>query len=130
MPESPKPRILIVDDDQHAAHLMAEAMELMGYDATAAYDYKYALTVAHDYRPHVVLIDLVMSDLNGFQFATALRQSVATAEIPLIAFVAAADSLARHQAIRSGFDRLIVKPAQFHQVIDAIEELLRFTALP
>jgi DNA-binding response OmpR family regulator len=129
MESSRKPRILIVDDDREAADLLAEAMALMGYDATVAYTGKAALSLAPEYIPDVVVIDLIMPFIDGFTVAAELRGSDPRTSIGLIALTASDDAMSKDRALASGFNRFIVKPASLSAIVDAINDHLAYSPI-
>src|SRR5579883_2092683 len=68
------PRVLVVDDSWDTADSLAQLLTLWGYDAEAGYGGAAALEAARTYRPDVVVLDVAMPSMDGFQVAVALRQ--------------------------------------------------------
>jgi CheY-like chemotaxis protein len=110
----------VVDDNRDAADTMASVLRLLGHDARTAYDGEQALTIAVNFNPRVVLLDLNMPGANGFSVLQRLREL--PAELPM--FVAAitgygeADDRARTSA--AGFDAHLRKPVDIAQLREVL----------
>jgi len=81
-------RVLVVDDNVKAVELMATALEAEGYLVMRAYGGAEAIEVARSARPDLVVLDLMMPEVSGFEVARALRESEHTARIPILVFTA------------------------------------------
>ncbi|WP_286159333.1 response regulator [Janthinobacterium sp. HH01] len=114
------PRILIVDDNDAAADIAAELLGLYNYKTAVAYSGTEGLQTAMVFMPDVVLLDLGMPGMDGYQVATALRAMPAFREVALIAFTAWNDpaTLARTRSV--GFDQHITKPSSLDEILNAI----------
>ena len=80
-----KNRILIVDDDVDFAEELHELLSLSGYSPTTVNDSEEAVSVARQTKPDLIIVDIKMEGLNGFQVADKLNQFSETADIPVIA---------------------------------------------
>lgn len=120
-------RILVVDDNHDAADLTAQLLEMHGHIAAAAYDGQQGIEVAIQFLPDVVLLDIAMPGLDGFDVATALRQVPALQKSVLIAYTARNDDATRARAATSGFDRHLVKPARLDVILQTVEQTKRIT---
>jgi len=80
--------VLVVDDDRELRELLAEALELDGFDVKSAADGKQALALLGRWRPHVILLDLNMPEMDGWAFRRAQRAQPSIAAIPVIVFSA------------------------------------------
>jgi DNA-binding response OmpR family regulator len=114
-------RVLIVDDNRDAADLIAEFLELSGHATTLAYDGRAALTMACHFKPDVILLDLGLPDLDGFQVAAALRELREFAGTRVVALTAWGDPATRARTALAGFDMHLVKPASFDMILNAIQ---------
>ena len=110
-PEMPL-RLLLVDDIIAVAESLSVLLELEGYQVRTAYTGRTALEVAHAFQPEIVLLDLGLPDLNGFEVARRLRASSISSVRLLIALTAygSAEDRARTHAV--GFDHHLVKPVE------------------
>jgi CheY-like chemotaxis protein len=121
-----QPRILIVDDVANAADSLALLLEVWGYAAEVCYGGPAALETAHNYRPKVVLLDIEMPGMDGFQVAQHLREQPEFANTVLIGRSAYADEACRSRARLVGFDHYLVKPVD----LDYLRALLDRAAPP
>jgi CheY-like chemotaxis protein len=104
-------RILVIDDYADEAHSLAELVELWGHEAHIALNGIDGLVAANDFRPDVVLCDLVMPGIiDGCRVAESLRRHAALSGALLVAVTAHSDNEHRRQAARAGFHAYVVKP--------------------
>lgn len=106
-------RVLTADDDRDTADTTADLLRLDGHEVIAVYDGTQALEAARGFWPHVVVLDINMPGLNGYQVAAALReQETAAHRFVLIAHSARMEPSDLERARLAGFDHYLVKPAQ------------------
>lgn len=113
-------RVLVVDDNVDAAQSLALLLEESGHDVQTTYDGPTALEVALAFRPNVVLLDIGLPGLDGFEVAKRLRQDPDLKNIVLVAMTGygqVTDKLRSHNA---GFDHHLVKPADFGKVLQIL----------
>jgi CheY-like chemotaxis protein len=103
-------RVLIVDDVQDITAMLGELVTLLGHEACVANHGSEALERAREFRPDIVLLDLGMPEVDGFEIARKLRAQPDGASIDLIAISGWGHASARHEAVRAGFDRHFLKP--------------------
>ena len=77
-------RILVVDDHQDSADTLALLLGLMGHEAITAYDGARALALAAGFKPHVLLLDIAMPGLDGYEVALRLRSDMPDAGVHMI----------------------------------------------
>ena len=116
-------RVLVVDDNQDAAHALRLLLETEGHRVMVAADGAAGLALAREHRPDVVLLDIGLPTLNGYEVATRIRADPALKGTMLIAITGYGQMHDRARASASGFDRHLVKPVEFR----ALQELLRQT---
>ncbi len=109
--------ILVVDDNPDARETLAEALQIAGYDVRTAEDGRLALEMAVRRRPALVLLDLMMPVMDGWQVVEAMRVDPGLASIPVV-IVSAATS-----APPAGLP-VIHKPASFEEVLDVVRRAL------
>ncbi|MGZ8160518.1 MAG: response regulator, partial [Methylobacter sp.] len=107
---SSKLRILVVDDNLDVASSLAMLMEMMGNNVRMAHDGEKAVTVAKEFRPHVVLLDIGLPKLNGYEAARAIRQEPWGKNIFLIAATGWGQEDDKRKSKEAGFDLHMVKP--------------------
>jgi CheY-like chemotaxis protein len=113
-------RVLVVDDNRDAADSLAEIVEMLGHAAIVAYDGAGALAKARADAPDVVLCDIGLPGMSGYDVARSLRDGARNGVL-LVAVTGYAQPQDVTRALDAGFDRHIAKPAS----IEDIERLLR-----
>ena len=103
-------RILLVDDNQDALQPTAALLALWGHDARVAADGASALRLARAWRPQLVLLDIGLPGMDGFQLAAALRQEPALASCRIIAMSALYRATDDACLAAAGIDQLLRKP--------------------
>ena len=120
----PSRRILIVDDNVDAAKTLGELLELYGYEVHLGYDGPTAIKKALAYRPQVVLLDIGLPGMNGYEVARALRQQESLSGMLLAALTGYGQEEDRNRSREAGFDYHFTKPVDLsalQQVLDAAE---------
>ena len=113
-------RVLVVDDIVDTAQTLAMLLEMSGHDLRTAYTGPNALKAALDYRPNVVLLDIGLPGLNGYEVAKRIRQQPVLHNILLVAMTGYGQETDRQLSRESGFDHHLVKPVDF----DKLKEIL------
>ncbi|MBH2010612.1 MAG: response regulator [Xanthomonadaceae bacterium] len=103
-------RVLVVDDNVDGAESLAAVLEIEGHQISIAYDGHQAVRQATQWRPDVVLLDIGLPGMDGYQVARALRGAAATSEITLIALTGYGQPEDVERAKAAGFDHHLVKP--------------------
>jgi CheY-like chemotaxis protein len=116
----PTQRILVVDDNNEAADISAELLELHGYRTAVAYTGLAGLEAVRTFQPHAVLLDLGMPGMDGYQVAAALRAVPDYDDVALIAFTAWGDVVTRQRVVDTGFDEHVIKPANLERILAAV----------
>ena len=107
----PGQRVLVIDDNEDAANSLAELLRHSGHEVDVAYNGMCALARVRAKRPDVVLCDLGLPELSGFDFARAIRREHAQV-IRLVAISGYAQPEDVRRSIEAGFDAHLAKPAQ------------------
>ena len=101
-------RVLVVDDNRDTADTLGWLVESCGHDVRVAYDGGEVLQVAQSFQPHVVLLDIGLPNLDGYELAGMLRQSLTG--VLIIAVTGRGDESQRQKAAEAGFNFSLVKP--------------------
>jgi CheY-like chemotaxis protein len=120
----PPKRILLVDDYPDALEIWGLYLRALGYDVTTADDGLKAVEQAHQSCPDIIVLDLELPGITGFEAAVRLRQSPDTADIPLIAATGYSHVKQLDHARDCGFDSIVVKPCEPSALVAEIERLL------
>ena len=118
-------RILIVDDNVDSAESLAMLLELTGHIARTAHDGPAALETALAFRPRVVLLDIGLPRMDGYEVARRLRQDPAYAGMTVIAMTGYGQEEDRRRSKEAGFDRHLVKPVDPDELQDLLLQLPR-----
>jgi CheY-like chemotaxis protein len=105
-------RILVVDDYKDTAESMAVLIRYWGYDAAVCYDGASVLEIALRYRPMVVLLDIALPGMDGFQVARHLRGRPELGNLVIIGISGYGGIQYRVRALTGGFDHYRVKPVE------------------
>jgi signal transduction histidine kinase/CheY-like chemotaxis protein len=116
-------RFLIVDDNALAADTMAELLELTGYVARAVYSGEAAMKVGEAFEPDIVLLDLGMPKMDGYETAQQLRQTPWGSRARLVAVTGWGDASDRKKTAEAGFDGHFVKPVDLDAVVKFVESM-------
>ncbi|HEU4694935.1 MAG TPA: response regulator, partial [Vicinamibacterales bacterium] len=103
-------RILVIDDNQDAANATAMLIEDMGGQSRVAYDGEHALAVLQEYQPEVVLLDIGMRGLDGYETCQRIRRVLGN-RVMLVALTGFGQKQDKERATRAGFDAHLTKPA-------------------
>jgi signal transduction histidine kinase/CheY-like chemotaxis protein len=109
-------RVMVVDDNQDAAQMLAMLLEVQGHAVSVEYDGRGALQRARLERPQVMLLDIGLPDTDGYALARKLRALPELAGATLVALTGYGQDDDRRQAEEAGFDHHLVKPADLAQV--------------
>ncbi len=103
-------KILVVDDNRDAAESLSMLLELKGHEVRRAYDGENALQLAEEFRPQMVLLDLGMPKMNGYEACRRIREQAWGAQMTLIAVTGWGQEDDRRKSTAAGFDGHLVKP--------------------
>ena len=119
-----KEKILIVEDDPMHMRLLEMTLRAQNYTLLKATDGEEALDIAARERPDLILMDIRLPKMSGFEVAKKLRENPALSHIPIIAITAHAMSGDRDKIIASGCDTYLTKPVDTRQLPGVIAEML------
>ena len=114
-------RVLIVEDERDVAELISDVLGMEGFETCPSYG-EIALTDALRFQPDVVLLDLMMPVVDGFEVARRLREHDETRELPIIVMTAMHDALAKASEI--GTPYVLPKPFDIEQLTQKVEDAL------
>jgi len=121
-------RVVVVDDNQDAAQMLATLLEVQGHAVSVEYDGRGALLRARIERPHVMLLDIGLPDTDGYALARQLRAIPELRGVTLIALTGYGQDEDRRLAEEAGFDHHLVKPADLAQVSTILASVQRSTS--
>src|SRR5512136_720255 len=119
-------RILLADDDEMIVDVLRYQLEAEGYTVIVAYDGEQALNLARSSDPDLVLLDVMMPKVQGWEVCRELRH---TSVVPILMLTARGEELDRVLGLELGADDYIVKPFSFRELLARIRAHLRRVAL-
>lgn len=122
--DPPMSRILVVDDSPTEVHVLKTLLERHGHEVLTATSGEEGLAQARSGQPDVILMDVVMPGLNGFQATRQLAQDEATAAIPVIVVTTKDQETDRVWALRQGARDYIVKPVSEPDLLARLGDVL------
>jgi twitching motility two-component system response regulator PilH len=123
-PENPMARILIVDDSPSQLMGMKRIVEKLGHEAVTAEDGAAGVEAAKTNLPDLILMDVVMPNLNGFQATRAISKEATTAQIPVVLVTTKDQETDKVWGMRQGAKAYITKPITENQLVEVINSLL------
>jgi CheY-like chemotaxis protein/two-component sensor histidine kinase len=117
---SSRHRILVVDDNRDAAETMAELLGLTGNDLRTAHDGIEAVEVAAEFRPHVVLLDIGLPRMDGYEVARKIREQPWSSGTVLVALTGWGQEEDRRRSREAGFDHHLIKPVEPEALLELL----------
>ncbi len=123
-PEAAKPKVIIVDDDRDTREMLTLALELEGFEVSQAANGLRLISAMHVDRPDVILLDVMMSWIDGFELCRAIKKNDDFADIPVV-FISARKSTEDERAgMEAGAVDYFAKPLDVDRLIARIREIL------
>lgn len=123
--DEPRPpcRVLVVDDNEDAAISLAMVLEMLGHQTRVAHDGLAGVEAAAEFRPQLVLLDIGLPKLGGYDVARRIREAPWGKELTLAAVTGWSQETDRDRAEEAGFDRHLTKPVKLETLKDLLENL-------
>jgi CheY-like chemotaxis protein len=121
-------RILVVDDNEDGANSLGQMLQIMGNDVRVAHDGLAAIEAAEDFRPQVILLDIGMPKLDGYDACRRIRKKPWGKSTVLIALTGWGQEEDRRRTSAAGFDYHLVKPVESSTLLKVLEEATRISA--
>jgi len=119
-----KPRILVVDDEQMNIELL-DGFLSVDYDILKAYDANEALLIVEKDSPDLILLDIMMPGIDGYEVCKKLKDDPKTMHIPIIMVTALREKEDKIKAIKAGADDFLSKPIDYYELVVRVKSLLR-----
>ncbi|HSF48676.1 MAG TPA: response regulator, partial [Burkholderiales bacterium] len=123
------PKILVVDDVVQNVRLLADLLSFKGYDVVTASSGTAALEKISAEQPDLLLLDVVMPGMSGYQVCQAIRKNPATGVLPIILVTALDPNEERIKGLEAGADDFLVKPVNQQELFARVRSLLRVKQL-
>jgi CheY-like chemotaxis protein len=123
-------KILLVEDNEMSRDMLSRRLERRGYQVIIAVDGQAGVALARSHAPDLILMDMSLPMLDGWEATRQLKAAIETRAIPIIALTAHAMSGDREQALEAGCDDYDSKPVEFARLLGKIQVLLDKEATP
>ncbi|GAB4185622.1 MAG: hypothetical protein Fur006_24270 [Coleofasciculaceae cyanobacterium] len=127
--DTPKANILIVDDTPDNLRLLSKILTEQGYEVAKALNGQMALTAVQASPPDLILLDINMPDMSGYEVCERLKANDQTKEIPVIFLSALDEWLDKAKAFRAGGVSYVIKPFKHEEVLIRVQNQLKLTRL-
>jgi DNA-binding response OmpR family regulator len=117
-------RILVVDDEVYIAHILEFSLGMEGYEVITATSGDEALSMADQEDPDLIVLDIMMPDMDGYQVCKCLREDDRFAEVPVILLSAEHGGAQREKGLEVGASAYVTKPFRPMELIERIRHLL------
>ena len=117
-----KTKILIVDDEKHIAELISLYLTKEGFETREVYDGRKAMDEFYSFKPELVLLDLMLPGVDGYQICTTIRKN---SDVPIIMLTARSDTFDKVLGLEMGADDYIVKPFEPKEMVARVKAVLR-----
>ncbi len=125
-PERQEPYVLAVDDEEHITELIAMALGFQGFEVDRAASGREALAAIGRRRPDLIVLDVMLPDLDGFEVARRLRQTEgAGTRVPIIFLTARDTTQDKIEGLRLGSDDYVTKPFSIEELVERVKAVLR-----
>ena len=117
-------KVLVVDDEEHIVMILKDSLEFSGFQVVTAYDGLEALERVSKDRPDIIILDIGMPKLDGWEVCRRLKGDEKTKAIPIIILTAYAQTSDQRKGAQLGAERFISKPCDLTYLVEEINALL------
>jgi CheY-like chemotaxis protein len=117
-------KILLIDDNQDSIESTADLLKYFGYSVRTAQDGEQGLKVASEFQPHLILSDIGLPGIDGYQLAPALRKMAEGRKLVLAAITGYGQDLDKARCRSAGYDHHMVKPLEADTLLNYIAQLV------
>jgi len=118
------PKILIIEDNESSRDMLARRLSRRGYQVIAAADGRRGIVLAHEQSPDLIVMDMSLPEIDGWEATRRLKADRATRAIPIVALTAHAMASDRKKAMDAGCDDYHTKPVDFEGLVRSMEAFL------
>ncbi|MBI5805370.1 response regulator [candidate division TA06 bacterium] len=129
MNQDPKPKVLVADDEPTIVNFFIAALSDQGYEIESAVNGAQAVEKALSFLPDVILLDVMMPELNGYQVTEKLKANPATEGIPIVLVTGLGSVEDKVQGLESGADDFLTKPFNLQEMLARVHSLIKLKKL-
>ncbi|MEK9149462.1 MAG: response regulator [Candidatus Desantisbacteria bacterium] len=118
-------KILVIDDELHIRKIIEIKLKGAGYEIFTAEDGEEGLRKASELLPDLIILDLLMPKMDGFELCQTLKEKDATRNIPIVALTALAQKSEIEKARQAGADKVLTKPFSPRDLLSEVEEIMK-----
>ena len=118
------PKILLIEDNEWSRDMLARRLSRRGYQVISAADGRRGIALAHDRSPDLIVMDMSLPEIDGWEATRRLKADPATRAIPIVALTAHAMASDRQKAMDAGCDDYHTKPVDFESLVRSLEAFL------
>ena len=122
-------RILIVDDMPANTRLLESKLSAEYYQVATAHDGFEAIRLAHSWQPDLILLDIMMPDMDGYETCRRLKDDIGTIHIPVVMVTALGEPSERLRGLEAGADDFLTKPVEYDTLLARVKSLVRLKRL-
>jgi DNA-binding response OmpR family regulator len=117
-------KILVIEDDPATSRLVDYSLRHEGYQVTTASNGLEGIRKAHNEAPDLIILDVMLPGMDGFEICHRLRSDPDTAELPILMFSAKAQEIDKDTGLKVGADDYLSKPSAPADIVDHVQKLL------
>src|SRR2546426_8169961 len=123
-------KILIVEDEQGVVHLLKQRLEPEGFQVIAAYNGQAGLRAVAEARPDLIILDLTLPELDGFELCRRIRRQPESARLPILVLSGRTEEVDKVVLLELGADDYVTKPFSPKELVARVKTLLRRVSTP
>ena len=116
-----KKKILVIDDENDILLIIKSALHEEGFDVTTANNGYDGLALAEDASPDLIILDIMMPEMDGFEVLQQLKENEKTAQIPVVILTGMSSKDKIREALNKGIDYYIVKPFEYRDLVSKVQ---------
>jgi DNA-binding response OmpR family regulator len=117
-------KVLVVEDEPQLLQNISSILDLFGFTVIQATNGKHGLAAAIEHQPDIIVCDVMMDEMNGFELLEQLKLTTATETIPFVFLSARADIIDKEKGILQGANAYLTKPFNSKELVSTINSLL------
>jgi CheY-like chemotaxis protein len=118
-------KVLLVEDNEMSRDMLSRRLQRRGYDVLTAVDGQQGITLAKDQIPSIILMDMNLPVIDGWEATKKIKSDEATSEIPVIALTAHAMNGEQQKMFDAGCDACETKPIDFNRLLETMRSLIK-----